>query len=309
MGCRACGRTPRCGGKSSSLDLLRATAVDVSTSEYKEAIQIMLSKEKATPSKSDRPENSVLFSLQELRRLEDERVKAEADARRAQAEDERLAKAEAEQRARDEQTRRAREEEERRCRAESEREERQREDRLRVEEAERRARVEGELRLRERQLLEEQRQRHVRGRRFGRSAGMAVAAGAVLFVAIGGGLAAWASQQHQAEKKALERENASRDDQARAAQLDFEAKIRALEEKAQRDVAAAKTAKDQARILGDLKRQKQALEAIHPRPPRRTAPPMQPIAAPSKPPFRVPQKPDIKDDPLGGDPAIKSGGF
>ena len=216
---------------------------------------------------------------------------------------------EAEQRARDEETRRAREEEERRRRAESEREARQREDRLRVEEAERRARVEGELRLRERQLLEEQRQRHVQGRRFGRSAGMAVAAGAALFVAVSGGLAALASQQHQAEKKALEREIASRDGQARAAQLDFEATIRALEEKAQRDVAEAKTAKDQARILGDLKRQKQALEAARARLPRRKAPPMQHTAATPKPLFGVPQRPDIKDDPLGGDPVIKSGGF
>jgi hypothetical protein len=269
---------------------------------------MMLSKEKATRSTSERPENSVLFSLKELRRLEDERVKAEADARRAQAEAERRAKVEAEQRARDEETRRAREEEERQRRAESEREARQREDRLRVEEAERRARVEGELKLKEQLLLGEQRQRHVQGRRFGRSAGIAAATGALLFVAVGGGLTAWASRQHQ-ETEALEREIARRDEQARAAQLDFEAKIRALEEKAQRDVAAAKTPKDQARVLGDLKRQKQALEAVRPRPPRRTAPPMQPTAAPSKPLFGVPQKPQIGDDPLGGDPAIKSGGF
>jgi colicin import membrane protein len=309
MTCQGLRTYPALQRKASSLDLLRATSVDASTSEYKEAIQIMLSKEKATPSNSDRPENSVLFSLKELRRLENERVKAEADARRAQAEDDRLAKAEAEQRARDEETRRTREEEERRCRADSERQERQREDRLRVEEAERRARVEGELRLRERQLLAEQRRRHVQRRRFGRPAGMAAAAGAVLFVAIGGGLAAWASQQHQAEKKALEREIASRDDQARAAQLDFEAKIHALEEKAQRDVAEAKTAKDQARILGDLKRQKQALEGARPRPSRRTVLPLQPTTATPKPAFRVPQKPEIKDDPLGGDPAVKSGGF
>lgn len=269
----------------------------------------MLSKEKAAPSKSDRPENSVLFSLRELRRLEDERVRAEADARRAQAEAERRAKVEGEQRARDEETRRAREEEERRRRAESEREAREREDRLRVEEAERRARVEGELKLKEQQLLEEQRHRHVRERRFGRSAGMAAAAGALLFVAVGGGLAAWASQQHKAEKKALEREIAQLDEQARAAQLDFEAKIRRLEEKARRDVAAATTAKEQARILGDLKRQKEALEAARQRPQRRTAPSMPPTAAPSKPPFRVPQRPEIKDDPLAGDPAINSGGF
>jgi hypothetical protein len=273
----------------------------------KEAIQIMSSKETATLSKSDRPDNSVLFSLQELRRLEDERVKAEADARRAQAEAERRATVEAEQRARDEETRRAREEEGRRRRAESERQAREREDRLRLEEAERRARVEGELKLRAQGLLDEQRQRHVQGRRFGRSAGIVVAAGALLFVAVGGGLAASASRQYQAEKKALEREIASREDQARAAQLDFEEKIRALEEKARRDIAEAKTPKDQARILGDLKRRKQALEA--PRPPRRTAPPLRPTATPPKPPFGVPRKPEIKDDPLGDIPAVTGGAF
>jgi len=256
-------------------------------------------------SKSDRPENSVLFSLKELRRIENERLKAEADARKAQAEAERRSQVEAEERARAEEIRRVREEEERRTRAESERAARDREDRLRVEEAERRARVEGELKLRERQLLEEQRQRHLRGGRLGRSAWMAAAAGAALFVAAGGGLAARASQQHQAEKKALERAI----EQARAAQLDFDVKIRALEEKARRDVAAAKTANDRARILGDLQRQKSAIEAARPRPPRRTAPATQPTAAPTKPPFRVPQKPVINDDPLGNLPAGESGRF
>jgi hypothetical protein len=135
------------------------------------------------------------------------------------------------------------------------------------------------------------------------------AAGAALFVAVGGGLAAWAARQHQAEKNALAREIASLDEQARAAQLDFEAKIRALEEKARRDIAAAKTASDQARILRDLQRQKQALEIGRPRPPRRTAPPTQPTAAPPKRRFGVPQKPEIKDDPLGAMPAVNSGEF
>jgi len=268
----------------------------------------MLSKEKATPSKSDRPENSVLFSLKELRRLEDERVKAEAEARRAQAEAERRAKAEAEQRTRDEMARRVREEEERRQRADSERETRERKDRLRLEEAGRRARVEGELELREQQLLEKQRQRHVPGGRFGRSAWMAAAAGVTLFLAAGGGLAAWASRQHQAEKTALEREIAFRSEQARAAQLALDAKLRALEEMARR-LGEARTANDRAWILGDLQRQKQAIEAAGPRPPRRTGPPMQRTAAPPHHPFNVLQKAEIDDDPLGGLPTIKSGGF
>jgi hypothetical protein len=178
-----------------------------------------------------------------------------------------------------------------------------------LEEAERRARVEGELKLRAQQHLEERRQRHLHGRHFGRSAGMAAAVGALLFVAVGGGLAAWASREHQAEKKALEREIASRDDQARAAQLEFEAKIRALEEKAHRDVAEAKTANDKARILRDLQSQKHALEGIRPRAQRRSPLPMQPTATPPKPPFRVPQKPLIPDDPLGALPAVNGGGL
>jgi hypothetical protein len=259
--------------------------------------QKMLSKGKAAPPTPDRPQDSVLFSLKELRRLEDERVTAEADALRAQAESERRAKAEAEQRARDEEARRVREEDERRQRAESEREARQREDRLRLEEAERRARVEGELRLREQQLLEEQRQRQMRGPRFGRSAWMAVAAGAALVVTAGGGLAAWASRQ-QAETKELERELARRGEQARAAQQAFDVQIRALEETARRD-----------RILGAPQRPKQAIEPARPRPTRRTAPPMRPAAAPPRPPLGARQKPDVPDDPLGDLPAIKSGGF
>lgn len=271
---------------------------------------MLLSKETATPSKSDRPESSVLFSLQELRRLEDERVKAEAEARKAQAESERRAKAEAEERARAEAARRAREEEERRKHAENEHEARQREDRLRVEEAERRARVEGELRLREQRRVEEQRQRHGQGGRTGRSAWIAAAAAAALFVAAGGGLAAWASRQHQAEKEALDLEIAHLDEQARAAQLAFDAKIRALEEKVHRDIGGAASTKDQARILGEFQRQKQGVEATRPQPPRRTVPPARHTVAPPKPTFHMPDKRKILyDDPLDGLPTTGNDSF
>ncbi len=138
---------------------------------------------------------------------------------------------------------------------------------------------------------------------------MAAAAGAILFLAVGGGLAAWSSRQHQAEKKTLEREVARQSEQALAAQLTFDEKIRALEETAHRYLSEAKTAKDQARILGDLQRQKQAIEAARPRPPRRTTPPTPSTAAQPRSPLRVPQKHEIGDEPLGGLPDIKSGGF
>jgi hypothetical protein len=85
--------------------------------------------------------------------------------------------------------------------------------------------------------------------------------------------------------------------------------MRALEEKARRAVADAKTLKDRERILGDLKRQKQALEADRRRLPRRTAPQTQPTATPPTPSYRVPRKPEIPNDALGGLPAINSGAF
>ena len=263
-----------------------------------------LSKEKATPSKSDRTESSVLFSLRELRRLEDERVRAEADARRAKAEAERRARAEAEQRGREEQARRVREDEERRQRAESERE-----DRLRVEEVERRARVEGEIQLRERQRLEEQRQRQLQGRRVGRSAWMAAAVVTTLCLTVGGGLAAWTSQQHQAERKALEQELARRGEQMRAAQLAFDARIRALEEMARSYPGDARTANESASSPADPQRPKPPAEPTRPRPPHRTGARSQPAGGPPPSPFRVPHKPEIGDEPLGGLPDEKSGGF
>ena len=56
---------------------------------------------------SERPrENSVLFSLRELRRIEDDRVKKEQEAARAKAEAERQAKEAADRAARDAEERR-----------------------------------------------------------------------------------------------------------------------------------------------------------------------------------------------------------
>ena len=101
-------------------------------------------------SSSQRPsENSVLFSLRELRRIEDDRVKKEQDAARAKAESERQAKEAADRAAREAEERRIRDEVERTRRAQEDAEERQRQDQLRLKEAESRARVDGEMRIHE----------------------------------------------------------------------------------------------------------------------------------------------------------------
>jgi len=65
-------------------------------------------------SSSQRPsENSVLFSLRELRRIEDDRVKKEQETARAKADAERQAREDAERRAREAEEQRVREEQER----------------------------------------------------------------------------------------------------------------------------------------------------------------------------------------------------
>jgi hypothetical protein len=99
-----------------------------------------------------REENSVLFSLKELRRLEDDRQRQEDDERRASLEAERRAREDAERRVREEAERRVREEQDRVRRVEEERVAREREEQMRLAEAERRARVEGEMRLQEQRM-------------------------------------------------------------------------------------------------------------------------------------------------------------
>ncbi len=96
---------------------------------------------------AERRENSVLFSLRELRNIEDERVKGEEEADRARMDAERRAKEEAIQRAKDEEERKIREAEDRARREREERERHEREGQLRLQESERRAQIEAGAKL------------------------------------------------------------------------------------------------------------------------------------------------------------------
>jgi len=100
----------------------------------------------------EKRENSVLFSLRELRQIEDDRVRSEEQAIRQREEEERTRAANEERRRRDEIERVRREAEEaERARVEAE-ETRQRNERLRLEEAERVARIDAQARLEEQRL-------------------------------------------------------------------------------------------------------------------------------------------------------------
>ncbi len=114
---------------------------------------------------AERRENSVLFSLNELRNIEQDRVKGEEDAERERIE--------AERRAREEEIRRAKEAEEAKRRAEEDRvrreiEEKQRIERehdLRLKESERRAQIEAAAKLEQARIEAEARAR-IEGKKF-----------------------------------------------------------------------------------------------------------------------------------------------
>jgi membrane protein involved in colicin uptake len=105
----------------------------------------------------DSRDNSVLKSLKELRKQEEDRVKKERSEAEARADSERRAKEDAERKTKDAADHAKREEEDRIRRAVEEKEAREREERIRVEESERRARIEAETHLQqERMRLEAQ---------------------------------------------------------------------------------------------------------------------------------------------------------
>ena len=108
---------------------------------------------------AEKKESSVLFSLRELRNLEDDRVKSEADAAAAREAAEKQAKLDAERRAREEEEAKLRAEQER-VRAEQERKDAlEREERIRVQETERKAQVEAQMQLEQQRLHLEHQQK------------------------------------------------------------------------------------------------------------------------------------------------------
>jgi colicin import membrane protein len=176
---------------------------------------------------AERKESSVLFSLRELRSIEEERIAEEEAARRRAEEERKRAAEEAERRVREEAEarRQAAEDAERRGREEVER--RHREERLRVEEAERRARVEAQANLEQQRLAHEMELRVMEVQRKRPTALIAVAA--VLLLAVGGlGFLAY--------KKSQESEQLDKQLAALLDQID--------KTKAEADILDAKYAKD-----------------------------------------------------------------
>jgi colicin import membrane protein len=206
---------------------------------------------------SDRRENSVLFSLRELRSIEEDRVKQEVDAEQARIE--------AERRAREEEIRRAKEAEEATIRAAEdavrrEREEKERAEReaqLRLQESERRAQIEAATRL-EQSRIEAEARAKMEGKKFPTGTVVGVVAGIILLVGGTFGYliyqkdiehkreAAQLAAQAAAKEKALIAEKEAAQRKAEAQQRELEAQLAKATTDAERAVIRARM-NDQAR--------------------------------------------------------------
>jgi len=242
-------------------------------------------------SSSQRPsENSVLFSLRELRRIEDDRVKKEQDAARAKAESERQAKEAADRAAREAEERRIQEDQERIRLAKQAEEHREREDGLRLQEAERRARVEGEMRINEERMrLEMQHKKK-------HSPVKAMVSVAGVLVLIGAGIGYKMYSDHQKDLAVAREEKARVEMEAKKARLELEARLTNMEKDFSEKLKNAKSQEDIERIKAERAQARLDIQAGRPSRPHQAA-----KAEPEKP--IIPKKTvkrDISDDPLEG---------
>jgi hypothetical protein len=213
---------------------------------------------------SDRRENSVLFSLKELRRIEDDRQRREQDELSARLEAERAAKEAAERAAREEEERRRHEEQERLRRAEEEKEARAREDQMRLQEAERRARVEADMQIQQERMRLEV---HARAKN---SPVKAVVGVSLVIIAIAGGLGYKMYQQHQTELAAnraqlalVEQQKAALAAAAAKAEAEYKIQIAAIQKEMNNKLAHATSDAERARIREEASREALAARSKH----------------------------------------------
>jgi hypothetical protein len=198
----------------------------------------------------DSRDNSVLKSLKELRKQEEDRVKkerAEADAR---AEAERRTKEDAERKAKEETARAKREEEERIRRIEAEKEAREREERLRLEESERRARIEAETQLQQERMRLEA---HAKTAAKAHGAPMGLIVGIVVAVlVIAGGVIFKIKSDHEKQLAAQQAESDRQREREKLRLAEQEKKMELLEASFKKQIAEAKSDAERLAIQKQL---------------------------------------------------------
>lgn len=212
---------------------------------------------------AERKESSVLFSLRELREIEEERIQEEQTAKK-RAEEERIrAQQEAERRAREEEESRRRAAEDAERRAREAVESREREERLRVEEAERRARVEAQAQLEQQRMHKELEIRAIEAQKKKPTWLIAVAGGLVLVVGILGFWAYSRSQEADREKREADAKLAALLKDIDSTQTEFNRLSKETEEKYQALLSAKTEQEKQAaqEALDKAKRERDAAGA------------------------------------------------
>jgi hypothetical protein len=205
---------------------------------------------------AERRENSVLFSLKELRGIEDGRVKKEREEADARVEADRAAKMAAERAVREAEERRIREEEDRARRLVEEQEGRVREDQIRVQEAERRARVEGEVRLQEERMRLE-----VHAKTQQKSPLKAILGVTGVLVIVAGGLGYKMYSDHQTELAAARANQERIETEAKAKQDELQAQITAITKDMNDKLAKAQTDEARAQIRAEAAQKSAAVAA------------------------------------------------
>jgi hypothetical protein len=241
---------------------------------------------------SERRENSVLFSLKELRNIEDGRQKKEKDEAEARLEADRATKLAAERAVRDEEERKVREEQDRLRRIEDEKESRSREEQMRLQEAERRARVEGEVRLQEERMRLE-----VHAKTQHKSPLKAILGVTGVLVIVAGGLGYKMYSDHQAELTVERQKRADAEAAAHAAQAELQAKFAALQKETDDKLAKAATDAEKAQIRADAAQRRAELQSgghPHARPAAKSD------EKTNVPALRKIGKKDVSDNPLEG---------
>jgi len=190
----------------------------------------------------DSRDNSVLKSLKELRKQEEDRVKKERAETEARAEAERRAKEDAERKVKEEAARAKREEEERVRRIEEEKEAREREERLRLQESERRAHIEAETQLQQERMRLEA---HAKTAAKANGAPIRVIVGIVAAVlVIAGGIIYKISSDHAKQNAAQQAQHEKMTREAEAARLrlvEEERRFAQLEATFKKQLAEAKS--------------------------------------------------------------------
>jgi hypothetical protein len=198
----------------------------------------------------DSRDNSVLKSLKELRKQEEDRVKKERAEAEARADAERRTKEDSERKAKDEVERAKREEADRIRRAAEDKEAREREERIRVEESERRARIEADTKLQqERMRLEAQVKSAVQAKKTPVGAILGIVAVVLL---IAGGIIFKIKADHEKQRAADQAERDREREREKLRLVEQERKLELLEASFKKQLAEAKSDAERLAIQKQL---------------------------------------------------------